>query len=110
MYKNANILIDNQNFANLVDPLESHGRVSFGDVSEDTLLTSFKNDEGDDAFMLVNFTDPFFKKNDTVTLKFNNARGLLMYRMGQKMVVPLNNGEYTFKLYPGEGRFIIPIK
>lgn len=110
MYKNANILIDNQNFANLVDPLESHDRVSFGDVSEDTLLTSFKNDEGDDAFMLVNFTDPYFKKNDTVTLKFNNARGLLMYRMGQKMVVPLNNGEYTFKLYPGEGRFIIPIK
>ena len=50
-------------------------------------------------------------KIDEVTLKFNNAKGLLMYRFGQKMLVRLpSNGEYKFKLYPGEGRYLIPIK
>ena len=39
------------------------------DSSEDTLLTTFKNREnGDDAFMVVNYKDPYFKQNDTVTL------------------------------------------
>jgi hypothetical protein len=34
-----------------------------------------------------------------------------MYRLGKKIVVPLDeNGSYTFKLYPGEGRFVIPLK
>ena len=81
-------------------------------ASEDTLLTSFKHKEtNDDAFMLMNFTDPYENKIDEVTLKFNNAKGLLMYRFGQKMLVRLpSNGEYKFKLYPGEGRYLIPIK
>lgn len=112
MFYNSNELYDNQNFANLIDPLTSHKRVAIKKADQDTLLTTFKHKETeDDAFMLVNFTDPYFNYNDTVTLKFNNAKALLMYRFGEKMIVRLpSNGEYTFKLYPGEGRFIIPIK
>lgn len=112
MYKNADEMYENQNFANLQNPLSSHPRVAFSSVSQDTLLTSFQAKEGgDDAFMLVNFTDPYFRKNDVVTLRFSDARGLLVYRMGQKMLITLpSNGEYTFNLYPGEGRFIIPIR
>ena len=35
---------------------------------------------------------------------------LLMYRFGQKTVVPLKkDGSYDFILAPGEGRFIIPL-
>ena len=51
------------------------------------------------------------KKNSEVTLNFKDAKGLLMYRLGQKVIVKLpKSGDYTFKLYPGEGRFIIPLK
>lgn len=112
MYYNANELYDNQNFANLVEHIDKHDRVQFRKATQDSLLTTFKHKQNDDdAFMLINFSDPYKNLDDEVTLKFSNAKALLMYRFGQKMVVRLpSSGEYTFKLYPGEGRFIIPIK
>lgn len=112
MYYNANELYDNQNFANLIEFKENHDRVKIKKASQDTLLTTMKHKiTNDDAFMLINFSDPYKNLDDEVTLKFSNAKALLMYRFGQKMVVRLpSNGEYTFKLYPGEGRYIIPIK
>lgn len=111
MYNNADPMVDNQNFANMMAASDSHPRIGGFESTEDALLTYFKDADNNDAFMLVNFTDPHFKKDNTVTLKFNDARGLLMYRMGQRIIVPLNTeGEYHFVLYPGEGRFIIPLK
>lgn len=112
MYYNANPLYDNQNFANLSSPLASHDRVSIKTAEQDTLLTTYKGKkDGSDAFMLLNFTDPYQNSDDEVTLHFNDAKALLMYRFGQKMVVELDkNGDYTFLLAPGEGRFIVPLR
>ena len=116
MYYNADPMVDNQNFANMVYAVSSedtenmHPRIKKLEGTQDTLLTSFKDKDGNDAFMLVNFTDPYFQKDNQVTIKFKGAKGLLMYRNGQKMIVPLGvDGTYTFNLYPGEGRFIIPL-
>ena len=113
MYKCANELIENIGFSYLKGEkytFTSHPRVSIENCERDALMGVFKNEANDDAFMLVNYTDPYFKFNNKVTLHFNNAKGLLMYRLGQKMVVDLpSSGNYTFDLYPGEGRFIIPI-
>ena len=101
----------NINFRGVNNLLESHPRIANVEHTQDTLLTSFKDAEGNDAFMLVNYTDPFFDLDDRVTIQFNDAKGLLMYRFGQEYIVPLNaDGTYTFELYPGEGRFIIPLK
>lgn len=111
MYNNADPMVDNQNFANMLSPSMDHPRIASFTSSEDALMTCMKDGDGNDGFMLINFTDPHFKKDNVVTLKFNNARGLLMYRLGQRVIVPLNtDGTYTFVLYPGEGRFIIPLK
>ena len=112
MYKNADEMYDNQAFDMISDDaIEKHPRLKIKDCSEDVLVGTFKNSDNDDAFMVVNYTDPYHQKNNEVTLHFNNARGLLMYRYGQKVVVTLpRSGNYTMKLYPGEGRFIIPIK
>ena len=112
LYHNANELYDNQNFMNLTSPLESHPRVSIQSGTEDTLLSTFKHEKnGDDSFLLLNFSDPYFNKEDKVTLQFKDAKALLMYRFGQKMIAGLpKDGTYTFSLYPGEGRYIIPLK
>ena len=114
MYKNADELYENQLFANLDSPLESHEKIAIQACTQDTLVGTFTaNDESNankHAFMLVNAADPSADKDDEVTLKFNGAKSLLMYRLGQKIVVPLSKeGTYTFKLYPGEGRFVIPL-
>ena len=113
MCKNASDISTNVQFNYIKqDVLQSHPRVSFVDAEQDAIMGTFKNKkDGDDAFMLVNFNDPYMKLNNKVTLHFNNARGLLMYRLGQRMIVDLPaSGNYTINLYPGEGRFIIPIK
>ncbi len=100
----------NVNFRGVANKLTQHDRIANVSVSEDAIMGTFKDARGNDAFMLVNYTDPYFNLNNRVTVQFNNARALLMYRFGEKHVVPLNkDGTYTFELYPGEGRFIIPL-
>lgn len=113
MYHNADIMLDNQSFANLRYAMDSHDRIQKIDSTQDTLVGVFKGkqDKSMDAFMIVNYTDPYFNLDNEVTVTFKDAKALLMYRLGQKVVVPLNDdGSYTFKLYPGEGRFVIPLK
>lgn len=113
MYKDGNENEPNIGFTYLEnDAYESHPRVAIKKVTQDTLLTTFKHKETkDDAFMLVNESNPYDLNNNDVTLNFKDAKGLLMYRLGQKVIVKLpKSGDYTFKLYPGEGRFIIPLK
>ena len=101
----------NINFYAVANKLQSHPRIANVDVTHDAVMTSFKDAEGNDAFMLVNYTDPYYDLDNTVTVQFKDAKALLMYRFGEKHVVPLKkDGTYTFELYPGEGRFIIPLK
>jgi hypothetical protein len=110
MAKNANPLYDNQNFANMTSLSESDPHLEISACDQDTLAGIFENDEGAPAYMVTNFTDPYFQKNDTVTLTFKGAKGLLMYRLGQKVVVTLpTSGSYSMVLAPGEGRFCIPL-
>lgn len=109
MYHNGNPMMDNKGFEMLEHPLESHPRIKSFNSDEDTLIGVMKDGEGRDGFMVVNYSDPATDKIDKVTLKFNDANALLMYRYGKKMVVPLSeDGEYEFILEPGEGRFVIP--
>ncbi len=115
MYRNANEMIDNQLFLNLASPLEEHERMEFVTSTQDVMAGVFKakdaNRKEQDAFMFVNVTDPSQELENEVTVKFNKARALLMYRLGKKEIVELGrDGTYTFLLKPGEGRFVIPLK
>ena len=112
MCKNADEMIENPAFELIEDyTMESHPRMQITGCERDVFAGTFKNVEGDDAFMVVNYTDPYHQQSNKVDLHFNNAKALLMYRYGQRMVVTLPfTGNYTLELGPGEGRFIIPIK
>ena len=101
----------NANFRSIAQKMTSHPRIGKVTMTEDAIISAFKDNEGNDAFMLLNYNDPWFNLDNTVTVQFKDAKGLLMYRFGEEYVVPLNkDGTYTFVLYPGEGRFIIPLK
>lgn len=107
----GDVMRPNEAFEYLEDPLTSHPRIKSVDAKIDTVIGTFKDDENRDGFMLVNYTDPYNDVTGDVTVKFKNAKALLMYRYGQKVVVPLKkDGSYTFTLEPGEGRFVIPLK
>ncbi len=101
----------NVNFRSVTNKMTSHPRIAEVKVEQDAIMGAFKDADGNDAFMLVNYTDPYYDLDNQVTVKFNDAKALLMYRFGEEHVVALNkDGTYTFDLYPGEGRFIIPLK
>ena len=100
----------NPKFKEVPYVMTEHPRIGSVEVKKDAVMTSFKDADGNDAFMLVNFNDPFYNENNEVTVQFKDAKALLMYRFGEEEVVTLpKDGSYTFKLYPGEGRFIIPL-
>ncbi len=114
MYKNGSIFTSNSAFSYLTDfkdVIDSHPRIENYRVNQDTVVGCFKDGEGRDGFMFVNYANPAKKLNDKVTAKFNDASKLIVYELGERKVVDLlNSGEYTFTLLPGEGRFIIPIQ
>lgn len=115
MFMNANEMVDNQLFANLTAPMESNERMKFVSCTQDVMAGVFtakdETNTARDAFMIVNVTDPSEKLDNEVTVRFENARALLMYRFGEKKVVTLgSDGTYTFKLQSGEGRFVIPLQ
>ena len=100
----------NPKFKEVINQTKNHPRIADVKIQRDALMGTFKDAEGRDAFMLVNYNDPYYNEDNEVTIQFNDAKALLMYRFGQQEVVRLpKSGKYTFKLYPGEGRFIIPL-
>jgi len=115
MFRNANKENDNQLFANLVNPLEKHDRLKIKNCTSDTLVGVFKakNEEltARDAFMVVNSAEPSEDKQSVVNLKFENARAVLVYREGKRILERLDkDGNYTVTLEPGEGQFVIPVE
>lgn len=113
MYKNRSAYSQNPAFNYLngfESVMNSHPRIDNYRVNQDTVVGCFKDNEDRDGFMFVNYADPAKKLTDKITVKFNNAKKLIVYELGERKVVDLSaNGEYAFSLLPGEGRFVIPL-
>lgn len=95
-------------FSRLSSPLASHRAISSVSATENAVVGTF-SDGSYDGFVLVNFTDPAWKKPNIVEMEFSGANEVLVYKRGVPETVKLNNHKYTAALRPGEGRFIIPL-
>ena len=96
-------------FLNVKKWMHKHDGIKSFTSTEDTLMGVFKNDDGYDGFMLVNFADPAYDRENTVNLEFRGATHALVYIEGKPQMVDLPNGSYTVTLKSGEGQFIIPL-
>lgn len=105
----GNEMYDNPRFLILEHTLESHPRIKSVETDQDLIIGTFKDKDGNDAFMIVNNSDPFYKQTANVTIEFNDANNLLMYRFGEKIFTGMKNSAFTFELQPGEGRFVVPV-
>ena len=78
----------------------------------DTLVGCFtsKTEEGREAYMITNFSEPTQNINDEVSVKINGAKGALVYINGEAKVVKANNGKFDLTIDPGNGAFLIPYK
>lgn len=89
--------------------LLSHERVKSFSSTEDMIIGCMKDNNGYDGFMVVNFSDPYYKKSNSITIDFDDAQKAVVYVSGEKKIEALSDGRFTTTLNPGEGIFIIPI-
>ena len=89
--------------------IKRHDGIKKFSSTEDAILGTFTDENGYDGFMLVNFADTLYNKENTVTLEFRGATRAVVYIQGEAQMVDLVDGTYTVTLQPGEGQFIIPL-
>ena len=97
------------NFTTAKNWIRKHDGIKKFTSTEDALLGVFKDKNGYDGFMLVNFADTYYDRKNTVTLELRGATRAMIYIKGQPQIVDLTDGTYTVTLEPGEGQFIIPL-
>ena len=74
----------------------------------DTLIGCFKKGE-QDGYMFVNYTAPYNKETDIVTLEFKGKSKVAIYQGGETKVVPLAEGKIRLTLKSGDAAFVIPV-
>ena len=75
----------------------------------DAIVGQFEDKDGNKGFMLVNYEEPSIKHTNKVTMKFEDADGVLMYRNGDPTTIGLTDKTFTIDLDAGEGVFIVPL-
>lgn len=74
----------------------------------DAIVGCFEKD-GQDGYMVVNYTDPINDYTNAVTLKFEGCSQALVYtEEGTEQVNLTENGELRLILEAGQGAFVIP--
>ncbi|MBO4940098.1 MAG: hypothetical protein J6D30_03620, partial [Clostridia bacterium] len=88
----------------------SHDRIKSMKTQQDTFTGVFKDAQGRDGFMIVNYTEPSQNLKNKVELQFNNCTRAIVVKKGVQEVVDCTNGALTFTMDAGEGYFVIPLK
>lgn len=97
-------------YSQLRSPLEKITGISGVEASADALVSEFADKKGNVAYMVMNYSSPFEHSDNTVTVKFENAKKVLICKKGKRVVENLKNNTLTMKLGSGEGYFVIPVK
>ena len=74
----------------------------------DTLIGCFKKGERD-GYMFVNYTAPYNKETDVVTVEFKGKSKAAIYQGGTVKVVHLAEGKIRLTLKSGDAAFVIPV-
>ena len=89
----------------LKTPMRAHDKIVSVRATQDTLVGALKNEEGKDAFFIVNFCDPYYHQEDEVVLELKGATTLDVWEGGKKRKEVGENGKFTFKIQAGDGIF-----
>lgn len=101
---------DCSQFNNLASRVYSYGKLSSVSGSEDTLVGCFKDRGTSQGFLVLNYQNSNESSYvDVVTLSFNNASHVLVYKDGDRCVYPLSSGQYSFNLNVADAAFVIPL-
>ena len=94
--------------ANVTGNSTSHERIKNVKNSEDTVIGYFRDQNGNDGFMVNNFTEPSYGKRDNVSITFENATKAVVIFEGEKKTADLSDGTLALSLAGGAAAFVIP--
>ncbi len=87
----------------------THQRIHKVKTTKDTFAGVFKDGEGRDGFMFVNYDAPTSKDVDKVDIQFKNCTQVIVYINGERKQVAVKNGAISLELKASDAAFIIPL-
>ena len=79
-------------------------------TDKDLLVGEMVDVNGNHGYMLVGYSDPYNGETTEVTMTFDGALGLIIYRNGERTLSEdLVDGVFSTTLSAGEGIFVIPV-
>lgn len=96
-----------ENFKDLSKYISAHSYIEEVTSEQDLLIGCFEDGDGNVGLTLVNFSDPYEKKETPITLQLTADEEIAVIKNGETNTVLLKEGCYKTILAPGEGQFLI---
>ena len=74
------------------------------------IVSQFKDEKGNEGFMIVNYNDPNENVTANVTLELADCDKIIVYRNGKAVTENVSGGKFAEAIPAGEGVFVIPYK
>lgn len=74
------------------------------------IISQFKDEKGNEGFMIVNYNDPSENVSANVTLDLVDCNKVVVYRNGKAVTESVSGGEFSETLPAGQGVFVLPYK
>ena len=110
LYGEKNIDRKNECFAKLCNPLRNLDGIAAIESEYDALIGSFTDDYGNRAYMVVNFTEPSRKLQNSVAIRFESTRAARVYERGIPHDYETEENVLRMNLRAGEGVFVLAAK
>ncbi len=97
-------------FTKLKYDMSSYEGIKSCKSTENLIVGCFKDGDGNDGYMITNYSDPNNMKEGTVDIDFGDKSRAIVYKDGAKYVVNLIDGHYKTTMAKGTGHFVIPVE
>lgn len=108
----SSVYDDTDNFGYLESSkflLNSTRTVTKIESSEDAFSGVFEDKDGNEGYLVVNFTDPALDRSNQITLSVADGyTHAIVVKNGESAVEKIKNGKLSFTMAAGEGYFVIP--
>ena len=98
---------DCENFKDLRSFIDKHSYIQQVTAQQDLLIGCFEDPDGNIGLLLLNFCDPYGKKENAVCLSLCVTEDITVIKDGETEIHSLKDGCYKAVFAPGEGQFLI---
>ncbi|MBR1967783.1 MAG: hypothetical protein IKA11_00100 [Clostridia bacterium] len=95
-------------FSDLSYSLTSYEGINSYTATENAIIGCFKDNEGNNGYMITNYSNPIDLKDSDVDIDFGSATRAWVYANGECKAVKLEGGHYKATIGGGNGYFVIP--